>query len=259
MGCESALGYGGRGRIPSFDITFRTTILNHGPFPYNKAACGSFKNAIPNHYVLGYFMTTYVKDHFGADAWNKILTRAYTKPPIPFSFSRSMKKITGMNAVQTYKAMTTEVKDLWSKQIENINETPVTYYTHANNKAFTNYKFPQFINDSTIVAQKAGLSDGSFLAYKSSIADEYWFVLLNKKGKEKRLCLSGVLDDNGMMSSAGNKIVWTEYTYDPRWGAKNFTVIKTLDASTGKIKQLTHRSRLHAPLFFSRWKNNCCY
>lgn len=249
VGCESAMGYGGRGRIPSFDITFRTTVLNHGPFPYNKAACGSFKNAIPNHYVLGYFMTTYVKDHFGVDAWNKILTRTYTRPPVPFSFSQSIKKVTGMNADQTYKAMTTEVKDLWSKQIQNVHETPLSYFLHANNKVFTNYKFPQFINDSVIVAQKAGLADGSFLAYKSSIADESWLVLLNKKGKEKKLCLSGVLDDNGMMSSSGNKVVWTEYTYDPRWGARNYTVIKILDVSTGKIKQLTHRSRFHAPCF----------
>src|SRR5258706_4527131 len=179
VGCESALGYGGRGRIPSFDITFRTTLLNHGAFPYNKAACGSFKNAIPNHYVLGYFMTTYVKNHFGADIWNKILTRAYTKPPIPFSFSRSIKKLTGKNVEQTYKAMTGEMKELWGKQIEDIHETPVTYYSHADNKVFTNYKYPQFLDDGNIVAQKAGLSDGGFLAYKSSIADQSWFVVLS--------------------------------------------------------------------------------
>ncbi|MDP4265193.1 MAG: hypothetical protein Q8941_21885 [Bacteroidota bacterium] len=249
VGCESALGYGGRGRIPSFDITFRATLMDHGPFSYDKAACGSFKNAIPNHYVLGYFMTTYVKNHFGADIWNKILTRAYTKPPLPFSFSRSIKKLTGKNVQQTYTAMTGELKELWSKQVENIHETPVTYYTHASNKVFTNYKYPQFLADGNIVAQKAGLADGSFLAYKSSIADQSWFIVLSKDGKEKKVCLSGVLDDNGMMSSAGDKVVWTEYTYDPRWGARNYTVIKTLDVTTKKVKQLTHRSRLHAPCF----------
>ena len=52
VGCESALGYGGRGRIPSFDLTFRTQLLTRGAFSYMKASCGSMKNAIPNHYLL---------------------------------------------------------------------------------------------------------------------------------------------------------------------------------------------------------------
>jgi hypothetical protein len=248
VGCESALGYGGRGRIPSFDLTFRATLLSRKPFSYIKASCGSTKNAIPNHYVLGYFMTTYVKNHNGADVWDRILNHTYKKPPLPFSFSHSMKKMTGLNAKQTYKAMTTELKELWGEQIKNVHETPVAYCNHAKTKFFTNYKYPQFISNGRIVAQKSGLAQGSFLA-KSSVADQAEFVLLRNGHKEKKLNLSGVLDDNGMMSSYENKIVWTEYTYDPRWGARNYTVIKILDASTGKIKQLTHRTRLHAPCF----------
>lgn len=247
VGCESALGYGGRGRIPSFDLTFRTQLLSRGAFSYMKASCGSLKNAIPNHYVLGYFMTTYAKNHFGADVWEKILARTYRKPPLPFSFSRSIKKITGRNAAETYKVMTDELKDLWGKQIQDVKETPVVYFHQSPDKVFTSYKFPQYLPDGNIVAQKAGLETGSFLAYKSSIIDQSAFVLLTKEGKEKKIRMSGVLDDNGMMSSVGNKIVWSEYSYDPRWGARNFTVIKTLDLQTNRQKQLTHRSRLHAP------------
>ncbi len=247
VGIESALGYGGRGRIPSFDLTFRTQLLSRGAFSFMKASCGSMKDAIPNHYLLGYLMTTYSKNHFGANIWEKILDRVYRKPPFPFSFSRSMKKVTGLNATETYNAMTKELKELWSKQIEDIKETPVTYFNHPLEKTFVNYKFPQYLPDGNIVAMKAGMETGSFLAFKSSIVDQSQFVLLTKDGKEKKIRMSGVLDDNGMMSSSGDKVVWSEFTYDPRWGAKNFTVIKILDVKTKKIKQITHRSRLHAP------------
>jgi hypothetical protein len=247
VGCESAMGYGGRGRIPSFDLTFRTQLLSRGAFSFMKASCGSMKNAIPNHYLLGYLMTTYDKNHFGADVWEKILTRTYTKPPLPFSFSRSMKKVTGMNANETYNAMTAELKELWGKQLENVKETPVENFQHTKEKVFVNYKFPQYLPDGDIVAEKAGLETGSFLAYKSSIVDQSQFVLLSKDGKETKLRISGVLDDNGMLSSAAGKVVWSEFGYDPRWGAKNFTVIKILDVETKKIRQLTHRTRLHAP------------
>ena len=202
------MGYGGRGRIPSFDLTFRTQLLSRGAFPYVKAACGSLKNAIPNHYLLGYLMTTYVKNHHGADVWDRIMLRTYTKPPLPFSFSRSMKKITGLNAKETYGAMTKELKGLWGRQADSVKETAVSYVGHSDSKVFVNYKFPQWLPDGDIVVQKAGLETGSFLAYKSSIVDQSQFVLLTKEGKEKKIRISGVLDDNGNMSSAGNKIVW---------------------------------------------------
>ena len=248
VGCESTMGYGGRGRIPSFDLTFRTQLLSHGAFSYMKASCGSLKNAIPNHYLLGYLMTTYVKNHHGADIWDTIMTRTYTKPPLPFSFSHSMKKVTGLNANETYKAMTEEVKELWTRQADSIKETPVKYFHQPSEKFFVNYKFPQYLPDGNIVAQKAGMETGSFLAYKSSIVDQSQFVLLTKDGKEKKIRMSGVLDDNGLMSSADNKVVWTEFSYDPRWG-RNYTVIKIADVKTNKQKQISRRSRLHAPCF----------
>lgn len=249
VGCETSMGYGGRGRIPSFDLTFRTQLLTRGAFPYIKASCGSLKNAIPNHYLLGYLMTTYAKNHYGADVWSKILTNTYKKAPTPFSFSRSIKKITGNNAEALYKNMTAELKELWSHQMDSVQETSVEYIGNKKEKLFVNYKFPQFLPDGNIVAEKAGLEKGSFLAHKSSIVDQSQFVLLKKDGTEKKVSISGVLDDNAVLSSNGNKIVWSEYTYDPRWGARNYTVIKTLDIKTKKIKQLTHRSRYHAPCF----------
>jgi hypothetical protein len=248
VGCESTMGYGGRGRIPSFDLTFRTQLLSRGAFSYMKASCGSLKNAIPNHYLLGYLMTTYVKNHYSANVWDTIMTRTYTKPPVPFSFSNSMKKVTGLNANETYKAMTEEVKELWGKQADSIKETPLKCFYKSSEKFFVNYKFPQYLPDGNIVAQKTGMETGSFLAYKSSIVDQSQFVLLTKDGKEKKIHMSGVLDDNGLMSSADNKIVWTEFSYDPRWG-RNYTVIKIADVKTNKQKQISRRSRLHAPCF----------
>ena len=248
VGCETSMGYGGRGRIPSFDLTFRTQLLTRGAFPYIKASCGSLKNAIPNHYLLGYLMTTYAKNHYGADVWSNILSHTYKKPPLPFSFSRSIKKITGSDAEGLYNKMTGELKELWDRQIDTVEDKNVSLL-NKKEKLFVNYKFPQYLPDGNIVAEKAGLETGSFLAYKSSIVDQSQFVLLTKDGKEKRIALSGVLDDNAVLSSCGHSITWSEYTYDPRWGARNYTVIKTLDITTKKTKQLTHRSRYHAPCF----------
>ena len=58
---ETLFSTSGRGRIPNFDLGMRANLLAGRQFSYQKSVCGSFLDNVPNHYVLGYFMTTQVK------------------------------------------------------------------------------------------------------------------------------------------------------------------------------------------------------
>ena len=51
---ETALGLSGRGRIPNFEMMLRTQVMEQGSYTYDKAALGSYKTFVPNHYELGY-------------------------------------------------------------------------------------------------------------------------------------------------------------------------------------------------------------
>ena len=42
-------------------------------------------------------------------------------------------------------------------------------------------------------------------------------------------------------------IAWAEKIIDARWAYRNYSVIKTYDIHSHKVKQLTFRSRLFAP------------
>ena len=65
VGIETALSTSGRGRIPQFSASFRASLLTKGAFNYNKQYLRSFKDFIPNHYVLGYHYSTYLKNEYG--------------------------------------------------------------------------------------------------------------------------------------------------------------------------------------------------
>jgi hypothetical protein len=79
-------------------VDFRTFLLEKGPFSYQKAFLGSYKDYVTpgySRYKLGYFMTTYMKREYGPQAWSRVLNRTYNFPLIPFVFSRAIKKGNG--------------------------------------------------------------------------------------------------------------------------------------------------------------------
>jgi hypothetical protein len=47
----------------------------------------------------------------------------------------------------------------------------------------------------------------------------------------------------------GNRILWDEYTSDPRWALRSFSEIKIFDLSTNKLHNLTKRTRYFCPRF----------
>lgn len=247
VGCETVFGFGGRGRLPSFDATLRMQLLSHQKISYTRAVCGSMKRMVPNHYVLGYYMTSYVKNHYGIYAWDTILSKSYHRIPLPATFSHCTKKVTGKKLKQVYADMTRELTDSALLRYRTSDTFPAHYIHQPNQKFFTQYRFPCAMPNGTVVAMKSGLGDGGLVAYKSASLDFAKLVVIEKDSSEKTLCMTGVLDDNGRMGSGGQKIVWTESTYDPRWGARNYCDIFMYDLGRHKRIRITRQQRLHAP------------
>ena len=63
VGTETALTRSGRGRIPSFNVGLRANLLAGPRYSYQRAVNGSLVDNVPDWYVLGYFMTSYLKTH----------------------------------------------------------------------------------------------------------------------------------------------------------------------------------------------------
>jgi hypothetical protein len=238
VGTETALTEGGRGRIPAFDVALRTQLLTRGPFSYSKAYLRSYKDFVPNHYVLGYFMTTYLKRHHGPEAWGRILTRTYNLPFQPFRFSWAIRKETGMKVETLYKQTVRELDSLWTGQGSGLPENAtVTALPTDRNKVFTNYEYPQYLSDGRILAQKSGLAH----------IDQ--FVTLGREGGEQKVYVPGFLSESATLSVAADRLVWTERAFDPRWGLRDYSVMKVYDLRTRQKRQLSRQTRLGAPAF----------
>ena len=231
VGIETALTPSGRGRIPRFDLVFRTNLLERGAFDYNKQHLRSFKHFVPDHYRLGYFMTTHVRNEHGHEAWSKITEKAFGLPFIPFTFSGAMKKVSGKNLLDTYDNMMGEMEGLWSQQVDGLSLTPATTINQRKSEAYTSYHTPAALNSGGVVAMKSGIGDIDQL------------VRVDDQGNEQVVFVPGIVNDTGMLSVQKDVIAWNEFEFDPRWGAKNFSVIKLYDLKNGKLRTLGRKNR----------------
>ena len=236
VGIETSHSLSGRGAIPNFSMLMRSQLVDYEkPFSYSKAAGRSFKSNIPNHYVLGYALTSYMKNKYGYDTWDKILNETYKFPLYPFSFSNNVKKVTGKSIDNTYQLAYSELKKQFVAEVENRKSYEKNYLNHSKSSYYTDFKYPQ------------SLASGKVIAIKSGLANIAQIVELDKNKVEKSIYKLGDFNDSFTLSAANNKVVWAEFMPDPRWEMRNFSNLKILDVSTGIVRQITRKTRLASP------------
>ncbi|HMQ00511.1 MAG TPA: hypothetical protein PKC24_12075, partial [Cyclobacteriaceae bacterium] len=232
---ETAHTPSGRGRIPNFDLMLRTNFLEGRSFNYHKAYLRSFKHFIPDHYVLGYHMVSHVRNQSDDPfIWEKITSDAFAVPFMPFTFSRAIKRHTGMNVQQTYRSMVSDLKSQWSAQLDEISFNEFETMHPRKNKAYTNYNFPHAFGEGAVLVMKEGIGDIETL-------------MLLREGKEEKLFVPGFINKAGMLSYNAGKLVWSEYNFHPRWRMQTYSVIRVYDVYNKQYEKITFKSRLTAP------------
>ncbi len=233
VGVETALSETGRGRVPRFALDIRALLLAGRRYSYYKAYHRSYRDWSPDHYSLGYFMTTYVKRRYGPEIWDKVLGRTARWGFHPFAFSRALKKYTGASTAQTYEQTMDELTELWQTQQKDLPTTRARVLAgQSRSGIWTNYQHPQ------------PLADGSVLASKSGLADPATLVRLYPTGREERTRFYQSL---GSIRVGGDKVAWNRSTPDRRWGFRDYSDVMVLDINSGQTRQLTHKAKLFAP------------
>lgn len=225
---ETALTRGGRSRIPAFTRQLRMNLLAGNDFNYSKQYLGSYRDNIPNHYVLGSLLVPFVRKNTSPAIWEEISSEAIRKPYIPFSFSRSMKKITGKNLKKTYGEMMGELNNIWSDQVNSLELTPYEIIPGQESKVYTDFEFPTILANDNLIAIKKGLED---------IQQIYNLTL------RKPLHKQGIVNNSAMLGSSGSIIVWNEFNFDPRWRAVGYSDIKAYDFASGKAYWITKKNK----------------
>ncbi len=232
---ETAFTGSGRGRIPEFDLLFRTNAMEGRTFNYHKQYLRSYKHNIPDHYVLGYNMVSHIRRKTKDPMiWEKVAGRSWSVPFIPFAFSNSLKKETGMYVTDVYRNMVEQRKKDYEAAIAGLTFTTFERLTHGKGTAYTDYLYPQPLEDGRVVVMKSGIGDIEQL------------IVLSPDGKVQKRYVQGIVNESGMLSANKARVVWNEFRYDPRWRIKNYTIVKGYDINAGVATVISNHSRYSA-------------
>lgn len=233
VGIETTLSTAGRGRLPSWELPFRTNTLSGKKYSYQKDYLGSFKNVTPGYYQLGYFMTTKMRRDYGENFLENLMTRIAKNPIRLYNFSNSLKTLTGYNTQSWHKKTVEELDSLWRDQLAKTNPLNYAYFPQDKSEVI-DFLFPK------------ARSNGDVLALQKSNHSVQKIVLIKTDGKIEEVIKTGIQSEPHF-SYGGDKIAWDELRYDKRYLKRNFHIVNVYDLATKKYKQLTFKTRLFSP------------
>jgi hypothetical protein len=232
---ETALTATGRGRTASFEMQMKTLVTSENSlYSYEKALRGSYKDYVPDWYQLGYPMVAWTRKNFGTDVFSNDIDFVAKRPFVAYPFPLSLKKQIGLPGGRLYRAAFTDLKHQWTSQINTVKPEEYTPWKTRNKKSYTNYQFPQYVNDTTLLVVKSGMDQ----------LNE--FTLVYKNGKEKNIHTPGTYNMDAFSYAAG-KYVWAEEIPDIRWPNRSYSCIKLGDLKKNSVSLLTRRTRYFAP------------
>ncbi len=231
---ETAYTKVGRGRTPSFFIPYVSMLDKYGGFTYEKATFGSYKHFVPDHYVVGYHLVSYSRFYFGERLWKSMLDNVARRPYSITPVSHTLKKYTGLSKFKWYKWSARHIKAHYKEPVVLVEKVSNDFSTNRNEKDFVSYRYPHYLNDSVVLAEKSGLS------YVKE------WVTIDRNGREEHLSFPGFYNISNT-SVSGGQLYYTEFKFDKRWTHRLWSDVKQLDVSTKRKKRVTHKQYTYSP------------
>lgn len=248
---ETALSKQGRGRLPGFLDGFESLYRYGKQYGYAKIRNGSLKDRMPDHYPLGYLMVSYGREQYGTDFWKTITHEALldhrylrrenshsSAAPFhwlqydPYPLSAALKHATGTSIPGFYKKALHYYQQKWLAT-DTLAAAENEWHLRPSSSV-TDYQYPCYLPDHRVLTLKSAYNHAAEI------------VAIDSAGREEKIVSPGAMDD-AYFSYAGHYLAWAELRYDPRWGWKNYSVIRTFDLRTHRLRTITHKSRYFAP------------
>lgn len=230
---ETALSNSGRGRQPDFIRETKAQLVEKGAYGFSKAYLGSYKDFVPNHYQLGYFMIAGSRDMLNEHIWSNSISRISRNPFKINALNKSIVKETGLSKSQLYDTIYSFLKSKWTSEISELKETNVQILTKTN-KTYTNYLHPHYT------------PQGKLISLKSALNQIDRFIEIDSLGNEKTVFVPGYMFKESV-SMQDEQIIWSEYSFHPRWTHNDGTLVRIFNTETHEIKEFKYATKLFAP------------
>ena len=230
---ETEMSTFGRGLQPSFSMVYRaygdvTKIFKN----QDKWLCGSYKDNIPSHYNLGYFICRHGYNTYGAILGNDMADITSRRPWMALSNSWVFKKLYGTTQSKLFDDTFNTLNKHW-QSLPKVTESTEPIGV-AEPRCYTQYTHPMT------------LPDGRILALKEDFDTPVQFVIIDRDScKERRFLQVGSISTRPALAPYG-RLWWTEYRRSPLFAQKVTSKLYYRDINGRK----TRRVKSHANILY---------
>ncbi len=238
---ETMLSRQGRGRLSLFMNAFPALWQARKSYSWMKLRNGSLKDYVPTHYNLGYLLVNYGRAQYGDDIWTRVTHDASAYKGVFYPFQKAVKRHTGIpylqfrkEALDYYKngagALSAAGKATRQPMTSQEIVVPVLPVNH---QVVTDYRFPYAIGRDSLLFLRS--------AYNRRAA----FMIKDNSGIHQLRVKDISIDEQ--FSYRNGRIVYAAYEKDPRWGWRDYSVLKVLNVHTNRQRTVGRRTKYFTP------------
>lgn len=232
---ESRLNPMGRKDIPEFNRPLLAYLMQIGLPHYAKQNGGSYLDLVPNHYVFGQYLSGTLERSLGEQAGPRLYDLAPKRWYWPFlsrTISRELGQRQSMDryAMNQLKALLQEGQQAHAA----FGPNPDSLLVAAPKKAWVSYEKVQW-----------GM-DGAYVGIKSSF-QQVDLLVEGKAGQERILRRLGPQVEDGLISSLGDWVVWSEGLPDLRFAQRQQQRIMAYHRPSAQVKEWRRGPGLMSP------------
>ncbi|MBQ3247255.1 MAG: hypothetical protein IJB08_04360, partial [Alistipes sp.] len=184
--------------------------------------CGSYRDYIPDHYELGYQLSTYAYDRYGENVWNKVGRYGVRNPYLFATTHLGLKKYYDTSVRNLFTENFATLNALWAPlaEVEEQGHTLVEMVA----KNYTTYRWP------------LQWSEAEVLAVKEDLARTARLVTIDAEGTERVVAHVGNLTSRPALHEG--VLYWTQYRRSQLFEEREGSQLWMLDPATERPKQV---------------------
>jgi len=230
----------GRGRLPYFFDSYRALWAGDRRYSWMKLRNGSLRDYVPDWYPLGYMLVSYGRQTYGDDFWRKVGHDAAAFRPLFYPMQGAIRRYSGVSfsefrerALEHFRAAVPVDSPAMAGQFDS--PALADQFARAHRHFDANEEFPQFIGTDSLLYMRS--------TYKQIPA----FVVRDLRDNKGYKVRTRAISLDNYFSFNGSLVVYAAYETDPRWGWRDYSVIRVLNPYTGEDRKLTSRTRYFSP------------
>ena len=226
---ETALSSSGRGRSAAFLMRQKAYLLTDMRFSWDTWKLGSYRYPVPNHYELGYTLSSYAMLQGGYNVLGRSLDfstrKLYAIPP----FDVALNKYAGGGEQALQRDGFAQLQQQWQREDSLRGKDIPAQQLTAVSTDYTAYRSPVAIGDGRVAALQLTMNRSLRL------------VLIDSSGNvDSRRAMGEV---NSPLVHHNGFIYWSEIVPHHRWPQQSYSQIYCYELNTHKLHTLTHKTR----------------